>query len=86
MHASFRVTGLLPDLVLSVVRDGNAQDSVHLDMSGRSARSADCGSNADAMPPKGIPLRAYENNQFRSVARRPRIGAGSHDLRNGVTF
>jgi hypothetical protein len=25
MHTSFRVTGVLPDLVLSVARDGNVQ-------------------------------------------------------------
>ena len=36
---------------------------------GRSARSVECGHGSEAVSRKGIPLRAFENNQFRSVAK-----------------
>jgi hypothetical protein len=48
-------------------------------MSGRSTRSVDRDNGVEAVSRKGIPLRASENNQFRSVAKATRsVGLDVH--------
>ena len=62
MHTSFRVTGVLPDLVLSVARDGNVQIRFIWTYRGAPHRSVDRDNGGDALSRKGIPLQAHESN------------------------
>jgi hypothetical protein len=52
-------------------------------MSGPSPRFVNRGEGGEALPRKGIPLRAYENNQFRS--RLSGNANGESDAVRGVT-
>jgi hypothetical protein len=62
MHTSFRVTGVLPDLVLSVARDGNVQIGFIQTYRGARHGSVDRDNGRQAVSRKGIPLQAHESN------------------------
>jgi hypothetical protein len=71
MHTSFRETGVLPDLVLSVVRDGNVQNRFSPTYRGARRGSADRDNGGELVPVTGSPSgrhrRDDETNWIRAM-------------------